>query len=78
MCDGILKPLFGSVGLSFVRMGIQGGIMVLGILGAGIGTAAAGVEAGFLILILIAVACAGLMALLASILFGRMESLDNY
>ena len=78
VCDGILKPLFGGFGLTMVRMLTQGLIMLLGILGAAAGTAAAGIEAGFLILILIAVACASLLALLSSVLFGKMESLENY
>ena len=78
VCDGILKPLFGSFGLTLIRMLSQAMIMLAGVMGAVLGTMAAGVEAGFVILIAIAVLCAGLLALLASILFGRMESLDNY
>lgn len=78
VCDGILKPLFGSVGLTLVRMLSQGMIMLIGVVGAALGTAAAGVEAGFAVMILIAVLFAGLLALLASVLFGRMESLENY
>ena len=78
VCDGILKPLFGSFGLTLVRMTAQAAIMLIGVLGAVFGTAAAGVEVGFLILIAIAVLFAGLLALFASILFGRMESLENY
>lgn len=78
VCDGILKPLFGSFGLTLIRMLSQAMIMLIGVVGAVIGTVAVGVEAGFAVMILIAVLFAGLLALLASILFGRMESLENY
>ncbi len=78
VCDGILSPLFGSFGLSLIRMSSQGIIMILGIIGAVIGTVLIGPEGGFLILIAIALVFALLLALLGSILFGRMESLENY
>lgn len=78
VCDGILRPLFGSFGLTLIRMMAQGLIMVLGIIGAVVGTAAAGPEVGFVILIVIALIFAMLLALLSSVLFGRMESLENY
>ncbi len=78
VCDGILKPLFGSFGLTLIRMMAQAAIMLLGVLAAVIGTGAAGVEIGFAAMILVAVLFAGLLALFASILFGRMESLENY
>ena len=78
VCDGILSPLFGSFGLSLIRMSGQGIIMVLGIIGAVVGTVLLGPEAGFLILIAIAVVFSLLLALLGSILFGKMESLENY
>ena len=51
---------------------------ILGIIGAVIGTVLIGPEGGFLILIAIALVFALLLALLGSILFGRMESLENY
>ena len=78
VCDGILSPLFGNFGLSLIRMSGQGIIMVLGIIGAVVGTVLLGPEAGFLILIAIAVVFSLLLALLGSILFGKMESLENY
>lgn len=78
VCDGILKPLFGSFGLTLIRMSSQGLIMLLGIIGAVIGTVLWDVEAGFILMIIIAVIFAGLLALFGSVLFGRMESLENY
>lgn len=78
VCDGILRPLFGSTILTLVRMLAQALIMVAGIIGAVIGTAMVGVEVGFLIMILIAIVFAALLTLMSSIMFGKMESLENY
>ena len=78
VCDGILAPLFGATMLSLARLLIHGLIMTIGIIGAVIGAALGGPEVGFLVLILIALLFAFGLALLGSILFGRMESLENY
>ncbi len=77
-CDGILAPLFGTTMLALARMLIQGIIMVVGIIGAVIAGVAVGPEAGFVVLIVIALIFATGLALLGSMLFGRMESLENY
>ena len=78
VCDGILAPLFGATMLSLFRMLTQGFIMVLGIIGAVIGAAVAGPEVGFVVMIVIALIFAVGLALLGSVLFGKMESLENY
>ena len=78
VCDGILAPLFGVTMLSLARMLIQGLIMTIGIIGAVIGGIVAGPEVGFVVLIVIALIFATGLALLGSVLFGRMESLENY
>lgn len=78
VCDGILAPLFGSTMLSLMRLLIHGFIMTIGIIGALIGAILGGPEVGFVVLIVIALVFALGLALLGSILFGRMESLENY
>jgi len=78
VCDGILAPLFGATMLSLTRMLIQGFIMVIGIIGAVVGAVVGGPEAGFIVLILIALIFAVGLALLGSVIFSRMESLENY
>lgn len=78
VCDGILAPLFGATMLSLSRLLIQGFIMTIGIIGAVIGAVLGGPEAGFVVLIVIAFIFAVGLALLGSIMFGRMESLENY
>ena len=77
VCDGVLAPLFGSTMLALTRMLIQGFIMTLGIIGAVVGAVLGGPEVGFMILIVIALICAFALALLGSVIFGRMESLEN-
>lgn len=76
-CDGILAPLFGGTMLSLARMLIQGLIMLIGIIGAVVGGVVGGPEVGFVVLIVIALIFAAALALLGSVLYGRMESLEN-
>ena len=52
--------------------------MTIGIIGAVIGAVLGGPEVGFVVLIVIAFIFAVGLALLGSIMFGRMESLENY
>ncbi|MCI5493547.1 MAG: putative ABC exporter domain-containing protein [Lachnospiraceae bacterium] len=76
LSDALLGKMLGSTAKSFLRVLLQGFVILIGIVAAAIGGIALGVEAGFFLMILIVTVITLAAALGASISFERMESLD--
>lgn len=76
MVEAFLGNILGSVGKQFAKLFFEGVVIVLGIIGAAVGTFLVSAEIGFLALIIIAAFLTLLMMIVATLNFQKMETVD--
>lgn len=77
VCEGILGRLFGQFGMSLAKMVLFFLVVGIGGLFGGVAWAAAGPEAGFLVMIFYGLVLTGGLAAASALLFARMEMLES-